>query len=159
MRPCRRLAQQAGFSLLEVVVAAAILSIVAGGAVAAFAGAAKFSTPDPARTAAEHEMRRLLTLAADATKYTAPADVAVNTTPWNAALPSPTGTPFPVQISAAKTSLSDGGYALTITIAYPHGSGSATLSNTMTLVQKAPPPDATLSAPGTFSDPRATPTP
>ena len=159
MRASSRLAGQAGFSLVETVIAAALLAVLAGGAVAAVAGAAKFSAPDPARVAAEREMRRLLSLAADATKYTAPADVAVNTAPWTAALPNPAGTPFPVQITAAKSSPAGGGYAMTITIAYPHGSGTATLSNTMLLVQKAPPPDSTLSAPGTFADPRATATP
>lgn len=159
MRAPRRLAQQAGFSLVEAIIAAGILAVVAGGAVAAFAAAAKFSAPDPARTAAEREMRRLLTLVADATKYTAPADVAVNTAPWNTTLPNPDGTPFPVQITAAKPSPSAGTYAMTITIVYPYGSGIATLSNTMMLAQKAPPPGATLSAPGTFADPSATATP
>ena len=159
MRAPSRLARQAGFTLVEAVIAAGLLAVVAAGAVAAFASAAKFSAPDPARIAAEREMRRLLTLAADATKYVASADVAVNTAPWNAALPNPAGTPFPVQITAAKNSPSGGTYAMTITIAYPHDAGTATLSNTMLLVQKAPPPNATLSAPGTFTDPRATPTP
>lgn len=152
-------ASQAGFSLIETIIAAAILAIVAGGAIAAFAGVARVSAPDPARTAAEQAMRRIVTLLQTASKYADPQTVGVNPAPWNTTLPNPSGTAYPVTISAAKTSAPGGGFALTVTIVYPRGAGTATLSTVVPLVQKAPAPNAQIAAPGSYADPSATATP
>lgn len=150
---------QSGFTLIEAVITTAILAIVAGGTIAAFAGIAKVSAPDPGREAAEREMRRIFTLAQAATKYADPQSVAISSTPWNTTAPSITGTPVPLQVSAAKVSLANGQYALAVTIAYPRNGSTATLTKDIALVQKAPPPDARIVAPGAYDDPSATPTP
>lgn len=150
---------QSGFSLVEAVITTAILAIVAGGTIAAFAGIAKLSAPDPGREAAEREMRRIVTLTQAATKYADPQSVAINPAPWTTTMPSIAGTPVPLQVSAAKLSLPNGQYALAVTIAYPHNGSTATLGKNIALVQKAPPPNARIIAPGTYDDPSAMPTP
>lgn len=150
---------QSGFSLVEAVITTAILAIVAGGTIAAFAGIAKVSAPDPGREAAEREMRRIVTLTQAATKYADPQSVAINPAPWTTTMPCIAGTPVPLQVSAAKLSLPNGQYALAVTIAYPHNGSTATLGKNIALVQKAPPPNARIIAPGTYDDPSAMPTP
>jgi len=48
----------AGFSLIETMLSVGLLSVVVIGAMAAFGGVAKVSSGNPARDAAEWEMRR-----------------------------------------------------------------------------------------------------
>lgn len=153
------LKQQSGFSLVEAVLTTAILAIVAGGTIAAFAGIAKVSAPDPGRDAAEREMRRIFTLAQAATKYADPQSVSINTAPWSTTMPSAAGTPVPLEVSAVKQSLPNSQYAIAVTIVYPRNGSTATLTKNIALVQKAPPPNARIAAPGTHDDPSATPTP
>lgn len=136
-----------------------MLAIVALGTIAAFSGVAKVSAAAPARDAAEREMRRIITLSQTATKYADPRSVSINGTPWRTAMPNPNGTPVPLTVTATKAVLSNGRYALTISIGYPSNGTSATLTKTIPLVQKAPPPDTQLTAPGLYADPTVTPTP
>ena len=150
--------RQAGYTLIESVIAVALLAIVAGGTVAAFLGVAKATAPDPARAAAEREMRRIVALQSALTKYADPGSVVINTAPWHTTIPSPQGSPIPLIVSATKNVLGSG-YSLTITIQYPQGTGTATLSKSVALVQKAPPPDTRLVAPGMYPAPDSTPAP
>lgn len=140
-------------------IACAILAVVALGTAAAFSGIAKVSTPNPARDAAEREMRRILTLTQAATKYADPQSVSINTRPWSTTMPNPRGTPVPLTIRAIKSALPNAQYALTVTISYSSNTTTATLTKTVPLVQKAPPPNAQLTAPGLYADPAVTPTP
>ncbi|GAC1392941.1 MAG: hypothetical protein NVSMB31_11650 [Vulcanimicrobiaceae bacterium] len=141
-----------------------ILAIVAGGTVAAFGGIAHVSSPDPQREAAERLLRDLATITGALSKYTDPAVIAVNAAPVHTSMPVPGGTPVPITITASKDGTGAGPFQLTISIQYPHGHsalgwGTATLSRTLPLVQKAPPPNASITSPGRVSDPNATPTP
>ena len=152
---------ESGFTLIEAVICVGLLVIVLAGSIAAVAGVAKVSSPDPYRESAEREMRRIIALESAIAKYTDPNALSINVAAWKTTMPLPSGTSIPITIQAAKTSLSSGQPALTVSIQYPHGSGSLTLSKTIALVRKAPNPDpgSRLVQPGLFADPNASPTP
>ncbi|MBC5815971.1 MAG: hypothetical protein GIW97_05460 [Candidatus Eremiobacteraeota bacterium] len=148
----------AGFSLLETLLSVGLLSVVIIGAMAAFGGVAKVSTTSPQRDAAEWEMRRIITLESAAAKYTDPTTVSINPAPWNTSMPSPVGTPIPITVSASRTT-AGGAPAMSLTITYPQAGSTATLTKSIPIVRKAPAPQATVAAPGTYADPNSTPAP
>ena len=149
---------QDGFSLLETLIAVALLSIAVLGALAAFGGVAKLGATDPQRAAAERAMARMLTLESAAVKYAGSAALTVSATPWKTAMPFPNGTPIPVTISAQNGTVNTSP-AITLMITYPHNGATATLSKSIPLTAKAPPPQARITAPGQYADPSSTPTP
>ena len=149
---------EGGFSLLETIISVALLSIVVAGTMAAFGGIASVTQPDPQREAAQRLMQRMLTLESAALKYTDPATVSINASPWRTTMPLPNGTAVPVTV-AAVDSMQNGVPAIALSITYPRGASTATLSKTLPLVQQAPPPKAVIMAPGTHADPAATATP
>lgn len=157
-QPQKRPSLEGGFSLLETIISVALLSIVVAGSMAAFGGIAAVTQPDPQREAAQRLMARFVTLESAALKYTDPTVVLINASPWRTTMPLANGTPVPVTV-AATTSAPNGVRLITLSISYPHGASSATLSKTVPLVQKAPPPQAVITAPGTYADPNATATP
>lgn len=148
----------AGFSLLETLLSVGLLSVVIIGAMAAFGGVAKVSTTSPQRDAAEWEMRRIITLESAAAKYTDPTTVSINPVPWNTSMPSPVGTPIPITVSASRTT-AGGAPAMSLTITYPQAGSTATLTKSIPIVRKAPAPQTTVAAPGTYADPNSTPAP
>ncbi|MFN2529097.1 MAG: type II secretion system protein J [Candidatus Baltobacteraceae bacterium] len=148
----------AGFSLIETMLSVGLLSVVVIGAMAAFGGVAKVSSGNPARDAAEWEMRRIITLESATAKYTDPAMVSINPAPWNTSMPMPAGTPMPMTLNASSTA-SGGAPAMRLTITYPQAGTTQTLTKIIPILRKAPAPMATVAAPGTYADPNSTPTP
>ncbi|GAC1358463.1 MAG: hypothetical protein NVSMB31_18880 [Vulcanimicrobiaceae bacterium] len=152
---------QSGFSLIESVITIGLLIIVVAGTIAAFAGVAKVSSPDPYRESAQREMRRIIAIQSAIVKYSDPNTISVNATPWNTTMPFPNGTPVPITVQASKSTLAGGQPALTVAIHYPANGSTQTLRNTIALVRKAPNPDAgsRLVQPGFYADPNAAPIP
>jgi len=148
----------AGFSLLETMLSVGLLSVVIIGAMTAFGGVAKVSAGSPGRDAAEWEMRRIVTLESAVAKYTDPSTASINPARWNTSMPAPAGTPIPITVSANSTT-AGGAPAITVTITYPQDGTTATLSKTIPIVRKAPAPQATVAAPGTYADPSTTQAP
>ncbi|MDQ6931148.1 MAG: hypothetical protein M3126_10860 [Candidatus Eremiobacteraeota bacterium] len=143
--------------MLETMIAVALLSVVVVGTLAAFGGIAKVTQPDPQRAAAEHELNRLIAIETGVLKYTDPAAVPLSQAPWATTMPFPGGTPIPITVAAAQI-VQAGAAAITMTVTYPHDGTTATVSKTLSLVQKAPPPQAIIHASGRYADPNPAPT-
>ena len=130
-------ALQSGFTLVETVASAFLLTVVAGGALAAFLAQAKSTAPQAGFEAAQRAMLRVGTLAEGISKYAPDGTAIVSGVPWNLRMPNPLGSPIPLVVSAVQS-----GQQLTVTVRYPGSQGTtATLTQTFVLYQKAPPPN------------------
>ena len=132
-----------GTSLIETIVAVAIVAIVAGAFLSAETIAARFAGARAIADVLQDASQRELRIALDVLKYRGsnivPASVATS-------LPMPTGSPLPVQLSVSSALLTGGAISVTITAAAADGSGR-TASTNATLVQRAPLPGTRLRAP------------
>ncbi|GAC1500540.1 MAG: hypothetical protein NVS1B14_04530 [Vulcanimicrobiaceae bacterium] len=109
------------------------------------------SAPDPAREAAERELRRIVTIGSDIAKYRNAGTIAIGTAPWQTSVPRSMGTPVPLTVSAVR--LPGPPFASGVSVRYPAGAATAVLSRSIPLTQKAPAPGDELLAPGLYPDP------
>ncbi|MBV8246188.1 MAG: prepilin-type N-terminal cleavage/methylation domain-containing protein [Candidatus Eremiobacteraeota bacterium] len=143
---------QRGFTLVEAAVSVALAAVVAGGCVAAFAAAAKWSAPDPAQQAAEMTLARVVNVGRALSKYDGTLNL--SPAPWTLGVPHPGGTPIPLTVTAEQTS-SSAGPIFTVSVAYDGRAGAASLVRSVPLVQLAPAPGSSIVR--AAADPRATP--
>ena len=119
-----------GDSLVEVVVAVAIVAIVAGTIGASLIAAAHRFGPDPVQGALEATVAREMRIAVDVMKYqgaSLPGDAPVAT-----AIPLPSGSPLPAHLTLKSTTQSDGSVTIVLSAASDHdASKSATLTQTI----------------------------
>ncbi len=128
-----------GESLIEVVIAVAIVAIGSAALLAGTMAAAHRFGPDPQRAALQNVVQREMRIAVDVLKYQgaaiAPATVATT-------VPMPGTSPAPAHLSIATTPVG-AGIAITISASLDNGAGkSATL--TTTVPQPAPLPSSTI---------------
>lgn len=143
---------EGGFSILEALVAVALLAICTGGVLAAAASIGRFAAAPagPNRAAALAAAEETARIAQDAWKYGAPASPVPNGT-W-----STTSRGVPLNIGASTTSAGD----LVVTVAYPPDSsrgesGTVTLHTTLRAI--APRPREKVVRPGLVPAPSGAP--
>lgn len=139
-----------GESLVEVVVAVAIVAIFTGALGAATIAAVHRFGPDPIQSALEASVTREMRVAVDVLKYqgaSLPASGIATT------IPLPSGSPLPVSYALSTQTNADGSVKIVLTaIDSNDGTKSATLSQT--IVAPAPLPGARLPAAGYGSAPQ-----
>jgi Tfp pilus assembly protein PilV len=133
-----------GESLIEVVVAAAIVAISLGALLGASLAAAHRFGPDPVQTALQRGLQQEMRIAADLLKYQggtiAPAAVAT-------AIPMPSGSPLPVHLSIATVPLAGGGTAVTLD-ATSDADPNESFRLQSTIAAPAPLPGSSVTSPG-----------
>lgn len=153
-------AAQAGFSLVEALVAAGIVALACSawlGACAAFARYAAHPI-SPVRAAAALLAEQTLRVAQDAWKYGSPGAAPSGTWRRSIDVDTPGASPVPAPVGVTAT-LSGG--ALEVTVRYtpdplrPDDSGEVTMSGT--LLPRAPLPGSALQAPGLIPAPSGAP--
>jgi prepilin-type N-terminal cleavage/methylation domain-containing protein len=131
-----------GESLIEVVVAVAIVAIVAGTLGAATIAAVHRFGPDPIQSALEASVTREMRIAVDVMKYqggTLPSGSLATT------MPLPSGSPIPVSYTISTSSV-NGSVQIVLT-ATDSGDSTKTATFSQTIAAPAPPPGSRLSAP------------
>ena len=131
-----------GDSLLEVVVAVAIIAVAAGALGAATIAAVHHFGPDPLQSALEATVTREMRIAVDLVKYqgaSLPAATVATT------IPLPSGSPLPAHLSLATTNAANGSVTIVLSATDDNdATKAATLSQT--LAAPAPLPGARLPA-------------
>lgn len=142
--------RQAGFSLVEVVVCIAILTVAVGGVLAAVNGVARASAPNPSKIAALAEAERVFTTASALAKYT--GTLSVTTSRWQTTVPVPQNSPLPLTLSLTTKAL--GGdppsTQIDLSVSYkadPSDSSEQTLTLQSIVAKRAPLPASTLTLP------------
>lgn len=134
------MSDERGQSLIEVVVAVAIVAIVLGCVLTASVSAAHRLAPDPGKAALDRAAARELRVAVDLLKYQGasipPATLATT-------LPMPTGSPMPVTLSVSTQTAASG--SITVTIEASAAAGTSTSS--ATIAARAPLPNSSVAGP------------
>jgi hypothetical protein len=145
---------QRGQTLIEAVVAVAIVTVVLGAALSAALAANAHFGPDPARAALGATLDREMRTARDLIKYQGATlqPASVQTT-----LPLPAGSPLPATLQLQTSPLPDGGTQLTLsgTATWQGASESASLATT--LPAPAPIPGSSLTLTGLAPAPTGAP--
>lgn len=131
-----------GDSLVEVVVAVAIIAMAAGTLGAATIAAVHRFGPDPLQSALEAAVTREMRIAVDIMKY---QGARLPTTTVATAVPLPSGSPLPVHLSLSTTTAASGAVTIVLSASDDNDTTkSATLSQT--IAAPAPLPGARLPA-------------
>jgi len=118
-----------GDSLIEVVVAVAIVAIAAGAIAAATTAAFHRFGGDPIQSALESTVIREMRIAVDVAKY---QGATLPTASIATAIPLPSGSPLPAQLTVSSTTNADNSITIVLTAADSSDSTkSATLSQTI----------------------------
>lgn len=143
---------QAGFTLLETLLATAILAAAAVGLFGALAaiGRAGAHAAGPRRQAATNFAEQTMRTAADAWKYGSAGAAPSGTFATSLPLPLPSSTPttMPVQVSAVLSSVTATSATIDITVQYtpdPESGDSGSISLESRVLQKAPAPGSLVS--------------
>jgi len=150
-----------GFTLVEAVVAAAVVAVAAGGALYALGAFARFASHEggPARSAATAVAEQTLRTAQDAWKYGSPGNAPAGSQTLNAAVAIPGGPPasVPIAVTTTISSASGSQAQISVTAVYPADAGRPGETGSVTMngsvVVKAPVPGTQL------ADPQAIPAP
>jgi len=156
---------QAAFTLIETLIAVAVVAIAVGGLVLALGTFGRFSTHQagPVRSAAMQLAEQTLRVAQDAWKYatpgTAPSGRWQTTVPVS--VPSSAPTTVPVTVTAAVSNATAQSAQVTITVQYspdPNRSGDSGRISVSGVAQvKAPVPGATVLNPSLIPQPSGAP--
>jgi prepilin-type N-terminal cleavage/methylation domain-containing protein len=124
-----------GESLIEVVVAVAIVAIATSALGAALIAAVHHFGGDPIQAALETSVTREMRIAVDVMKY---QGATLPTTSGATAIPLPTGSPLPVSyVMSSHTNAADGSVTIVLTVT---DSGDASKSATLSQTIAAPAP-------------------
>jgi hypothetical protein len=145
--------EQKASALVETAIAVAMVTTVAGAALSAAIVAGRAAGMHPAQDALQFEVKREMGIALDVLKYQGAniAPTAIATT-----LPLPAGSPLPVNVSIATTSLPHGPIRVTIT-ASTSRRPTESVSLTAALDERAPSPGAVVHAPALVPAPTGAP--
>jgi type II secretory pathway pseudopilin PulG len=156
---------QEAFTLLETLIAVAVVGVAIGGLIAALGGFARFSTHQvsPIRSAATLVVKNTLLAAQDAWKYgspgTAPTGTWATTVPL--AIPGNSSVTAPVTLSVSASAVSSSGTELIVSARYtpaPNRSGdTGAVSMSGQAYVRAPLPGATVFDPALIPKPSAAP--
>jgi len=100
-----------GDSLIEVVVAVAIIAIALGALGAALTAAENHFGPDPIESALEATLTREMRIAVDVMKY---RGATLPTTSVATAIPLPSGSPLPAHLSVTSATAADGSVTIVL---------------------------------------------
>ena len=129
-----------GSSLIEVVVAVAIIVIATTAILSATMGAAHRFGPDPIREALQHHVQREMRIAIDLLKYQG-ASLASATAATS--IPLPGASPLPAHVSLTVSALPQGGTAIALT-AQSDADSSKTVTMQTIIAHPAPLPSSTV---------------
>ncbi|MGC2130971.1 MAG: prepilin-type N-terminal cleavage/methylation domain-containing protein [Candidatus Aquilonibacter sp.] len=131
-----------GDSLLEVVVAVAIIAVATGALGAATIAAVHRFGPDPLQSALEATVTREMRIAVDVLKY---QGASLPSTNLATTIPLPSGSPFPAHLSLSTTAAANGSVTIVLSASDDNDvTKAATLSQT--IAAPAPLPGARLPA-------------
>jgi hypothetical protein len=131
-----------GDSLLEIVVAVAIIAIAVGALGAGLIAAEHRFGPDPIESALEATVTREMRVAVDVMKY---QGASVPSTTVATTIPLPSGSPLPAHLSLTSTTTAGGSVTIVLSATDDNDATKiATLSQT--IAAPAPPPDSLVPA-------------
>jgi prepilin-type N-terminal cleavage/methylation domain-containing protein len=156
---------QRGFTLIETMIATAVVAIAIGGLVLAMAGFGRFSTHQagPVRSAAMQLAEQTLRVAQDAWKYGSPGNAPSGS--WQTAvplaIPGSGATTAPVTVTASIANMTAQSAQLTVTVQYTpdanHADDPGSVSLSGQTEVKAPVPGATVLEPALIPQPSGAP--
>jgi Tfp pilus assembly protein PilV len=157
--------KQAGFTLVEAAISAAIVAVAAGGALLAMGAIGHFATNQagPMRTAAAGVAEQTLRLGQNAWKYGSPGSLPAGSATVNVPLivAGSASTSAPVTVSTSLTNVTATQAQLAVSVTYaadrghPADSGSLSISGPLTV--KAPLPGTRVTDPAAIPEPSGAP--
>jgi len=145
---------QRGQTLIETIVAVAILTIVAGAVLAGTIASAAHFGPDPARAALDDALAREMSIARNLVKY---QGATITPASIQTTAPLADASPLPANLELQVTQLPGGGMALTISATATWRGATEHRSLSSTLPPPAPLPGSSVTLPGFAPAPTGAP--